>query len=182
MAAAILLSILILPVLAQDSAKDGDTDVWDPLRYFVGAWLGHETGRAGTGQGKRTYRFILGNQYLLSENTSQFEPQEKNPGGEVHQDWEIFSYDRNRATFVLRQFNSEGYVNQFILDRDRSNVEGGLFVFVSEAAENSPPGLRARLTFRVTSPNRFEETFEVALPGRDLEPFVKNSWTRADQN
>ena len=35
---------------------------------------------------------------------SVFEPTEKNPKGEIHEDFGVFSYDRTRKTFVMREF------------------------------------------------------------------------------
>ena len=35
---------------------------------------------------------------------SVFEPTEKNPKGEIHEDFGVFSYDRTRKTFVMRGF------------------------------------------------------------------------------
>ncbi|HXV59540.1 MAG TPA: hypothetical protein VEK15_02515, partial [Vicinamibacteria bacterium] len=59
-----------------------EEDVWKPLKYFVGEWRGQESGSAGVGRGERNYELAIGGQYLVSRNTSVFEPQEKNPSGE----------------------------------------------------------------------------------------------------
>jgi hypothetical protein len=51
-------------------------------------------------------------------------------------------------------------------------------VFLSEAIENIPAGYRARETYRFTAPDSFEETFELAKPGKDFEVYVKTKFTR----
>ena len=175
------LGIFILAALASllSAQQTNSEDVWKPFRYFAGSWDGHETGKVGIGKGERTYRFILGTKYLFSNNRSTFEPQEKNPKGEVHQDWTFFSYDRLAATYVMRQFNSEGFVNRFRLEGGTADKR---LVFVSQASENAPPGLRARLTYEIKDNKRFTETFELAMPGRDFELLLTNHWTRRPGN
>ena len=85
---------------------------WAPLQFLVGSWNGEETGAAGIGKGDRVYEFIFGGPFLHARNTSRFPPQEKNPEGEVHEDWSFFSHDRTRDRIVLREFYIEGFVIQ----------------------------------------------------------------------
>jgi hypothetical protein len=147
------------------------------LSTFVGTWKGQESGVPGEGMGDRTCRLVLGDNFLLCENTSTYPPQEKNPKGEVHQDWTIFSYDRGRARFVARQFNIETFVNQLVMDLEASGENR--WVFVSESSESTPEGTRVRLTYLFQGNDRFEELFEVAWPGKELEVYVRNRWARA---
>ncbi len=159
------------------AAQSGiDDPYWQRLSYFVGKWRGHETGRAGIGQGDRVYRYIMDEVYLYGRNKSTFKPQEQNPEGEVHQDWVIFSYDRNRDLVVAREFHIEGYVIYYLLDTLASSASE--LVFVSESSENAPPGLRARMIYRLRSDTDFEETFELAMPGQDFELYLTNYWKR----
>lgn len=170
---ALLLFCSQFQAMAQENPRE---PLWGPLQSLVGQWRGHETGVAGEGKGERVYEFILGGRYLLSKNISRFEPQERNPKGEVHQDWAIFSYDQNRDALIAREFNSEGFVNRLVQDKQASDESS--LVFVSEASENAPPGLRARLTLRIKSRDELEEIFEIALPGKDFAVFLRNYWTR----
>jgi hypothetical protein len=166
-----LLLLIILNVYPQEKAN-----IWQPFDYFIGDWEGHETGKAGIGMGERSYRYIMKGKYLLLKNISRFEPQEKNPEGEVHEDWAIFSYDKNREALISREFNIEGFVNQYILDslvNDHST-----FIFISESSENAPPGLRARLTYEIQNESEFVETFELSFPGKKFEEWLKNYWKR----
>jgi hypothetical protein len=147
------------------------------LSTFVGSWKGQDSGVPGEGTGDRTCRLVLGDNFLLCENTSTYPPQEKNPKGEVHQDWTLFSYDAGRDRFVARQFNIERFVNQLVMDAQASSEDR--WVFVSESSENTPEGTRVRLTYVFQGEDRFEETFEVGWPGKELEVYVRNRWTRA---
>ncbi len=151
-------------------------DPFKDVRFLVGSWVGHETGAAGIGRGERVYEFILQGKYLLARNVSRFEPQEKNPRGEVHEDWAIFSYDEARQELVLREFHSEGFVNQYV--RERAGEAGKKLVFVSESVENGPPGLHARVTLSREGPDAFHEVFELAPPGKDFRPLLENHWKR----
>lgn len=152
-------------------------DRWAPFQFLLGSWRGRETGKAGEGRGERTYRLVLDDRYLFSENRSVFEPQEANPEGEVHEDRGYLSYDAAREAFVLRSFHSEGFVNQYVLEE--RDPAGETFVFVAEEMENVPEGWRARLTLRRRGENAFQETFELAAPDSDYEVFLENEWVRA---
>ncbi|HGY55503.1 MAG TPA: hypothetical protein ENK44_07380 [Caldithrix abyssi] len=161
-------------VHAQESAVK--PDIWASFRYFLGAWDGVETGRSGYGKGSREYKLILNEQYLFFSNRSVFKPQEKNPTGEIHEDWTFFSYDRIRNTYVVRQFNSEGFINQFVLDS--LSADTSTFVFVTEQLENLPAGFKARLTYIIQNENEFNEKFELAPPGQGYQLFLNNFWKR----
>lgn len=171
-----LLLFLFIPgiLFAQDTDKE---DVWKPFRIFEGSWTGIETGAAGEGKGERTYQFIMNGAFLYGKNISRFEPQEKNPEGEVHEDWTFLSYDKINKTFVMRQFLSETYVSRYKLVS--ISDDGMKFVFISEDQENLPPGFRSRYTWTFDGKDSFIEEFELASPGKDFAPFIKNSWTRA---
>jgi len=89
----------------------------------------------------------------------------------VHEDRGFISYDKSRKTFVLRQFHSEGFVNQFKIES--ISPDGKTIVFISESIENIPAGFRAKETCQIISENEFIETFELAEPGKDFELYSK---------
>ncbi len=172
---ALLLFILLLsPVVEAQSAQQ--PDVWEPLKLFVGFWKGTASGQAGNGKVEREYQFVLNGKYLYAKNTSTYPPQEKNPKGEVHEDWGLFSYDRGRKQIVLRQFHVEGFVNQYALDTAASNSK--TLVLVTESIENIPPGWRAREMYKVLSNDEFIEVFELAAPGKEFEIYTENHFKR----
>ena len=157
---------------ADDDAKKATSpakppaDPWKPLRFFVGSWTGTGKGEPGESTVKREYRFILGDRFLEAVNQSTYLPQEKNPKGEVHEDRGIFSWDRARRRFVLRQFHVEGFVNEYVADSVAAGAEW--LVFTTESVENIPPGFRARETYRILGPDEFVERFEIAEPGKEF--------------
>jgi hypothetical protein len=150
--------------------------VWRPLNFFAGKWQGTGEGQSGTAMVEREYQFVLNGKFFQVNNKSVYKPQEKNPKGEVHEDWGLFSYDRQRKKFVLRQFHVEGFVNQFVLDS--LAVDGKTLVFITEGIENIPAGWRARETYKILSDDEFHEIFELAAPGKDFEVYSENRLKR----
>ena len=116
----LLFACLAVPAAAQQA---GTPDRWSAFEYFIGAWTGEESATFGDGRGERTYELVLQDRYLLGRNRSVFPSQDGLPDGDDHEDWTVVSYDNDRDTYVLRQFNSEGFVNTFVLD-DASTPNG----------------------------------------------------------
>ena len=154
----------------------GASERWAAFEFFAGAWVGAESATFGEGRGERTYELVLQDAYLLSRNRSVFPPHEGLPDGDVHDDWTVMSFDRDRDTYVLRQFNSEGYVNTFVLDAASSPPER--MVFVLEESENAR-GTRATLTLTRIDANAFEEVFDLTLPGATESITIRSRWTRS---
>ena len=149
---------------------------WRIVESLVGTWKGTGTGSSGKSRIDRSYDFILNDQFIVSKTRSVTKPQEKNPKGEIHEDWEIFSYDRGRNKLVMRQFLCEGYITQYVLDE--VSDDGNRLVFVSEQVENLPPGFRARITWTLEPPNAIREVLELGPPGQDFFVCVETSMKR----
>ena len=147
----------------------------DPVRALLGKWEGTSEGQPGRGTLTREYRAILNDRFIEETNRSTYLAQEKNPKGEIHEHRSLFSFDRARKTIVFRQFHGEGFVNQYILEPP---TKPGMLVFVTEAIENIPAGYRARETYTFTSPDAFEELFEIAEPGKEFELYSRARLTR----
>jgi len=156
--------------------EEKEPDVWEPLKFFIGAWQGEGEGRPGVSKAQREYKFVLQGKFLEAKNKSVYEPQEDNPKGEIHEDWSLFSYDQDRAKFVFRQFHVEGFVNQYVLDS--LSEDGKTLVFVTEAIENIPAGWRARETYKILNDDEFVESFELAAPEQDFELYITNHFKR----
>lgn len=124
----------------------------------------------------REYSFVLNGTFLLVKNTSTYVPQEKNPKGEVYEDWGLFSRDRSHKLFVLRQFNIEGFVNRYTLDT--LHTDSATMIFTTEAIENIQSGWRARETYKALNQNEFVETFEVGSPGKEFEGYSETHLRR----
>lgn len=157
--------------LAQQPPAAATADVWAPFRVFVGTWKGSGQGSPGAGTGQQTWAFILRGTFLQVRNITTVAPSDKNPKGEVHEDMGVFSYDKNRQKFILRQFHVEGFVTQYVLAA--LPAEGQPFVFVTESIENIPAGFKARITYRFADRDSFEQTFDLAAPGQDFICYSK---------
>jgi hypothetical protein len=151
-------------------------DQWSQLRFLEGSWTGDVSGKAGIGKGEREYKFVMDETYMQCVNKAVFEPQEKNPEGEVHEDLGFFSYDQVRDILVYRQFHGEGFVNQYVLDSVSS--DGKTIMFTTEVIENAPDGFRARLTVTKLGDDEFVEGFQLAPPGKDFGTCIENRWQR----
>ena len=108
--------ILLFTFTVIHSQENLNTDPWQPLQYFLGDWKGESSGKAGDGKGTRTYDFVMEDNYVYCRNIMEFKPQKNNPQGEIHEDWGMFSFDKTRSKIVFRQFNVEGFFNQFTVD------------------------------------------------------------------
>jgi hypothetical protein len=150
-------------------------DPLSPVAALVGRWTGTTEGKPGDGTVEREYTHILGSRFVQLQNRSVYPAQEKNPKGEVHEDRGIFSFDRGRKRIVLRQFHVEGFVSQYVLD---ANEKPGVLVFTTESIENIPAGWRARETYIMSGPDRLEEVFELAEPGREFGLYSRTRLTR----
>ena len=172
------ISAAALTVLLSWAAQQPEEprDVWLPFKFFVGQWEGRGEGQPGASLGRQEWEFVLGGKYLQVKNEARFDPQEKNPKGEVHEDWGFISYDRMRKLYVFRQFHVEGFVNQYVCDGP--SADGKIFVFNSEAIENIPPGFKARLTYRILDEANFEQTFDLAPPGQEMACYSKGTMKR----
>ena len=169
--------LVILVILASGPSAlaeptEEEPDPWAPLRLLVGSWQGAINGKLGTGTGQRRYQFILGGKYLEMRHSSVRLPQEKSPKGDQHEELGVFSFDSERREIVFRSFMIEGVVNRFVCETEAQKM-----LCVTEAVE-SGPGIRARLTLEISNRYRFVERYEIAWPGKDLELYFTNQWTR----
>ena len=151
-------------------------DPWETFRYFLGQWRGIGSGNPGESQVEREYKLVLNEQFIQIINRSVYEPQERNPDGEVHEDIGFLSFDRSRQRYILREFHVEGYVNQYLLE-DGDTARQTL-VLRTEAIENIPPGWQARTTYGILGENEFRETFDLAGPGQELSCYITNEFKR----
>lgn len=159
----LLTVVLLLPAAGAPQAEKSQA-VWEPFKFLVGAWEGTGKGQPGSSRVEREYHFVLGDKFIQIKNKSVYPPQKKNSKGEVHEDWGLVSYDRDKKQYVLRQFHIEGFVNQYRLDR--AAAEGKTFTFLTESIENIALGWRAREIYRIVSANEFIETFEPRGAGK----------------
>jgi hypothetical protein len=166
----LLFLFLIFPSLVYSQTSRRDS-IWFPLKSFIGVWKGDGVSESGNGKYERSYQWIYNKTFIAINNKSAYPPSANNPKGEVHEDLGYFSYDKARKTFVLRQFHIEGFVNQYVLDS--ISPDRKFMTFRTEAIENIPKGWQAKETYRILNENSFEETFELAAPGKAFEVYSK---------
>lgn len=169
-----LIAAIVTPgfIHAAENEANAESDPWGPLPSLEGTWQGLIDGRFGQGTGIRRYEHIFEGLYLLSKHASLRMPQKESPQGDYHRELTVFSVDRERGTVALREFHLEGYVITYSCEVAPQRV-----VCTSDNIE-SGKGMRARLTLNISSPHQFEEIFELASPGKALELYFRNRWTR----
>jgi hypothetical protein len=108
---------------------------------------------------------------------SEYPPQEKNPKGERHEHWGMFSFDRQQKLLMLRHFHVEGFVNTY--RQVESPAQPNIVVFESVGFENLPAGWSARETYEFLNDDAFIETFELAPPGKPFQVYSRAQLKRA---
>jgi len=174
-----LLFLILVPYFLCAQVDNGGSGIWVAFRPMVGAWEGTGTGRWGVSSVTREYEIVLHGVVLYGRNRSVYKPQEKNPKGEVHENWDLITYDRGREKFILRQFDSEGIVNQYVADRIA--IGNGAIEFVTESVENFESGWRAKESYTFPNADEFIETFSLAAPGKEFKVFVENRFKRRQE-
>jgi hypothetical protein len=158
------------------SQNDSKTVKWKDLNFLIGTWEGTGTGKFGDSKVEREYSYFMGGTYILGKNKSTYEKQEKNPDGEIHVNWDIYSYDKNRKRYVIRQFHEEDITNTF--SADSSDIPDGKYEFVYESIENFLPGWKAKEVYDIINEDEFIEIFYLAPPEKEYSEFIRNSFKR----
>ncbi|MCH7613342.1 MAG: hypothetical protein IIB45_08295 [Candidatus Marinimicrobia bacterium] len=158
------------------SQNNAQTKKWEPLEFLIGKWEGYGVGKFGNSDVIREYEYLMGRTYIIGKNKSIYEKQEQNPKGEIHDNWDIFSYDKIRAKYILRQFHAEDITNTYGLDS--LNAFNGIYEFESEAIENFGIGWRAKEVYQIIDNDHFIELFYLAAPGKEYSEYVRNTFTR----
>lgn len=171
------LLLAISSVCAPARAQPADHDPWAAVRMLIGNWQGTATGQSGEGMVVRRYEFVLNNKFIHETNLTTYPPQEKNKKGELHEHQSYISYDKARKALVLRQFHVEGFVNQFVFNRENSTP--ARLVFDSENFENFSNKWRARETYDMLGADEFVETFELAPPDKPFQTYSRNHFKRS---
>ncbi|MCK3682604.1 hypothetical protein [Maribellus sp. YY47] len=145
----------------------------EKLESLIGKWEG--TGE-GFGNSKSNisaeYNWLMDRKFIEVKHHSAFAPTAQNSKGEIHDDWGMISFNKERSVVVFRQYHSEGFFNEYILNTAESN--DSTLVFETERIENFVPGGRARFTIRLKAENEIETVFDVGFPGKELACFGTN--------
>lgn len=180
-ARATLIAIVLLPALADASAATSAVQSKPPanelsqLDVFIGRWEGTSEGQPGNSSVEREYTRLFGSRFVQVRHRSVYKPQPKNPKGETHEDFGVFSFDSARKRMILRQFHTEGFVNQYVSD---PSAPPGSLTFTTEAIENIPAGWRARERYTILGENEIVEVFELAEPAKEFELYSRTRLKR----
>jgi len=172
------ISIVALLIAICGMASGQEKNPWSALRIFEGKWHGSTTGKPGKGSTDREFHFELNGKFLYQHDRSVYQPSD--PAGKpvVHEDVGYFSYDADAKKLVWRQFHSEGYVNEYVMDS--ISPDGEILEFVTTRIENLP-GFRAKKVYRTVSNDQIEETFQLAAPGQDFEIYTQTDLRRVSK-
>lgn len=165
-------AFLVLGLILSFGISFAQTNPFERLNFIIGDWSGTGSG-FGNNKSKieSSFQPVMDSNYIEVKNESWFEPTEKNPKGEHHLDKGFISYDKSRKLIILREFNSEGYFNQYVLNDSISNEN--TLVFETEFIENFVPNGKAKLTIKKISENEIETVFDVSF-GKDYSCFGDN--------
>jgi hypothetical protein len=145
-------------------------DQWAAAQRLLGTWEGPATGRPGTGQQVRVYKTILQGRFILGTDDTRWDPTPERPEGFTHEDLSVLGLDGAAGQLVMRGFHGEGFVHEYRCVE--AAPDGSRFVFEAAQVENGPPGMRVRETMVFDGDDALESTFEMAMPGGELEPYT----------
>jgi len=159
-------TLFALFMLLVSAFANGQTDPFEKLNVLIGDWTGSGSG-FGNDRSKieSGFQYVMDAKYIEVLNDSKFEPTTDNPQGEHHVDKGFISFDQERNLILYRQFNIEGYVNQYVLNLSESN--DSTLVFETEEIENLSGG-RARWTILIISDTKIETVFDVSFGGDEF--------------
>ncbi len=173
--------IFLLFLIFSTFSSQAQENQFAQFDFLFGSWSGEGKGFGNsTSAITASYNLAMNDTYIEVVHDSQFVPSADKPEGEHHVDKGFISFDKIRNTFVFRQFNNEGYVNQYLLV-DSLSAENKL-VFETEIIENFMPGGKARWTVVKISDAEIETIFDVSFPGKDYSCFGTNrmrKWSKS---
>lgn len=150
----------------------GQENPFEKVGFVIGDWTGTGIGFGNeTSKIESSFQFVMDRKYIEVKNESQFAPTDKNPKGDHHIDKSFISFDKNRNLIVYRQFNNEGYFNQYLLN-DSLSTETTL-VLETEIIENFVPNGKAKWTIKKLNENEIETVFDVSF-GKEFSCFWTN--------
>lgn len=173
------IKFLIVLITMISGVAFGQTKPLERLDFLIGKWIGTGSG-FGNEKSKveSEFNFVMNEKYIEVLNDSKFNPTESKPDGEHHIDKGIISYDKIRKVIVYRQFNIEGYINQYVLNDSLSNDT--VLVFETEIIENFVPGGKARWTIKKIGTKQIETIFDLSFPGKKYGCFGTNVLTKKE--
>lgn len=167
---------IALLVLANPAGAQLNEGALDRLQVLVGTWQGAGDGKWGSSSAEREYAWVFGGVFIRGSGRSVYPKQDRNKAGEIHESIDMYSYDGQRNTIVLRQFDNESFVTTYYLNLKASTADA--FVFEAEHLENVPLGWRARVTFDFKGSDEFHEHFDLDTAKGSYDRYLTTRFRR----
>lgn len=166
-----------LSILLLSSIMFAQQNSFQKIEFLIGSWSGSGAG-FGNSTSKITanYKYVMDKKYIEVSHDSQFKTTKNNEKGEHHTDNGFISFDTSRKKIMYRQFNSEGFVNQYILNDEVSTATS--LIFETETIENFIPDGKARLTFNKINDSEIETVFDIYIPNKGYTCYGTNKLTK----
>lgn len=132
-------------------------DVFAPLQFLVGDWVGTGGGGPGEGGGEFSFRFDLQNKILVRKSYAEYPAQNGRPASR-HDDLTIVYQDSDAKALRAIYFDSENHTIPYSVEA----IQGGVR-FVSDRVPTEP---RYRLIYRQAGDGVVTLDFEIAPPGQ----------------
>jgi len=172
------IAILIFGLVLIAGQSKGQSNSFDKINFMIGEWRGKGSGFGNDkSEINSSFKLSMDNNYIDVTNESMFEPTKDKPDGEHHIDKGFISYDKSRGKIIYRQFNNEGYYNQYVLNDSISNEN--ILVFETEFIENFVPNGKAKWTVTKINENEIETVFDVSF-GNEYSCFGTNKLIRKE--
>ncbi len=141
--------------------------------YLSGSWKSNPDACIGIGEANKVNKVVLDSNFFLMETKATFDVEENNR----HEDKKFISYNKLTDKLILREFHSEGFVNEYEVDSMSTDLK--YIVFLSRALENMPDGWKARMTIQIIDDGNYREQFDMARPGEPFRQYVVAAWRRS---
>ncbi len=176
--AATALLLLLVETMAPVSAFAEEVSL-ERMSFLLGEWRGVGEGKWGQSASERSYSSVFDGTFIQGQGRSVYPRQEKNPAGEIHQTIDLYSFDQNRKTVVLRQFDNEGFVTTYYLNLE--SLTGDKMEFVAEHLENVPASWRARVTFQTGEDGELLEHFDLDTATGAFQRYLTTRFYRVSE-
>jgi hypothetical protein len=154
--------------LAQPAPAKPAADLWTPLQFLLGDWVGEGGGAPGQSAGGFSFQPDLQRQILVRKSRAEY-PATKDRPAFANDDLTILYPQPGTGLLRAIYFDNEGHVVNYTVEvsGDRSTVQ-----FVSDPSVSGP---RFRLTYRRTGEDSLAIQFEISKPGQpdSFAPYIQ---------
>ncbi|HEY3398988.1 MAG TPA: hypothetical protein VGK03_00015 [Geothrix sp.] len=141
---------LALPLLAQAPAPKAD--IFEPVRFLSGDWVGESDGKTSSPSGAASFRFELEGKALVRRSHADYPAANGRPAAHHEDLMTVFAEGGQLKAFYV---DNEGHAIRYLATALPQGV-----AFTSEAA----PGPRFRLTYLRGAADTVTVRFEIAPP------------------